>query len=310
MDIYEMAKFCKDLGELIIINYSQDTPGLAFLIDAQRKLKGVKLYSRVKQEKCEELSKALARKHSTLNSLFLYNLVGVIKHFLLAPLINLKDLSIEHVFNNEDIEVIKKFRKSLEILEFPDLQFLNFSSNLSFFKELALLIERTKGNIKGVNVFASNKSAENAGMLIKAIVNNCPKIERLSSHIGPKDLNYLKSLLLNCNDLSLLHFRGFKEHNDFGDELLDTLTKFSPRSLITVTLYGDWKISANALKSFFESFRERKSIIFYFVDIFGGYITGEHVKIAVKYFKEGILTSSNLLDYHNPLYDDYDFDDL
>ena len=37
--------------------------------------------------------------------------------------------------------------------------------------------------------------------LIKAIVNNCPKIKRLSTYLEPKDFIHVKILLLNCKYL-------------------------------------------------------------------------------------------------------------
>ena len=63
-------------------------------------------------------------------------------------------------------------------------------------------------------------------MLIKAIANHCPNIERLSTHIEPKDFIHLKSLLLNCRNLVYLEFKSLNnvvdENNYVGDELLES----------------------------------------------------------------------------------------
>ncbi|PKY61889.1 hypothetical protein RhiirA4_487501, partial [Rhizophagus irregularis] len=46
--------------------------------------------------------------------------------------------------------------------------------------------------------------AENTGILIKAIANNYPKIERLStSYLEPKDFIHVKSLLLNWTNFDI-----------------------------------------------------------------------------------------------------------
>jgi hypothetical protein len=117
-----------------------------------------------------------------------------------------------------------------------------------------MLIEKMEGNILDVCVNISNKSAaENTGMLLKAISNHCPKIKYLITHVGPKDLIYLKSLLMNCRNLESLYLNSLDE-NDIGDKLLDLITKFSPKSL--------WEYSIDAFEKFFESYRKRKLLCF------------------------------------------------
>ena len=101
------------------------------------------------------------------------------------------------------------FTKHLSVSEFPDLQHLKIHG-LSCFKEISLLVEKTKGNISQIYIYTTNKAAKNTGMLIKAIANNCPKIERLSTYIKPKDFIHVKSLLLNCRSLTFIRFDGLK----------------------------------------------------------------------------------------------------
>jgi hypothetical protein len=229
-NLYEMAQICKYLNKLIIIDYSQDIPGLISLIDAQRNLKDVIIcFSRIKQGTCEELGKSLARKGCKINNLSLYDSVGTISHSFLTSLIGLRDLTIIHDHDCENYEDIKEFQQYLTISEFPNLQYFWFDA-FSCFKELALVIEKTKGNIMTIKIYTSNKSAENTGMLIKAIANNCPKIEELTTYLGPKDLIYVKSLLLNCRNLIRLCLDSLNENDNIGNELLNILIKFSPKS--------------------------------------------------------------------------------
>jgi hypothetical protein len=292
-NLYEMAQICKDLNELRVYNYSRDIPGLISLIDEQRNLKNVSFSFLIKEGTCEEISNALARKGCTINYLSLYDPIGVISHSFLTSLINLKSLTIYH--DSEDYEGIKEFQNYLAISKFPDLQSLYFSNDLPCFKELAMLIEKTKGNILDISVDTSNKSAENTGMLLNAISNHCPKVENLNMHLGLKDLIYLKSLLMNCRNLKSLDLNGLNENNDIGDKLLDILTKFSPKSLNDIIIRGNLKYSIDTFEKFFESYRERKLHRFNISYTENGHITTEHINVVKKYFGEGVIENSNLL---------------
>jgi hypothetical protein len=272
------------MNELYTKNYLQNIPGLISLINAQRNLKYVSLSGLY--EICEELNKALAKKGCTIDSLYLLD--SDCQYLSLTSLINLKRLVVEN-FNEE-------FQQCLAISKFPDLQFLRLSGDLSSFKELALLIEKTNGSISCVSIYTSDRSAENTGMLIEAIANNCPIIEDLTTHLGPKDLIYLKLLLLNCNNLNSLRLDSLNENDDIGDELLEILTKFSPESLTQIKISGEWKYSIDSFKRFFESYRERT--LSHFIII--GYeenenITREHIYLTEEYYNEGIIYHSNLL---------------
>jgi hypothetical protein len=296
-DLFEMAQICKDLNELIVNKYSQDTSGLIALIDAQRSLKSISFSSYyIKKEKestCEELSNVLAKKGCTINNFYSSNLVGVIPHSFLSSFVNLKDLTI-YQYDDYNREKIKEFQQYLAISKFPGLQSLKIGG-VSCFKELAMLIEKTEGNISYVYIDMANRDAENTGMLIKAIANNCPKIEYLSTYLGPEDLVHVKLLLLNCSKLSRLRLKNLYENNKIGDELLDILTKFSPLSLNNIKLSGGWKYSIDAIERFFESYRGRKLLEFGIKDnIHEDNFTIEHIKIIRKYINEGVIGHTNL----------------
>jgi hypothetical protein len=298
-NLYEMAQICKSLKVLHVYNYSQDNPGLISLIDEQRNLKNVTFNFHIKQGSCKELSKSLAKRGCTIKYLSLYDSIGIISHSFLTSLINLKVLTIYYNRKNyiyESYEKIREFQKCLVNSNFPNLKFLDISYDLSCFRELAMLIEKTKGNISNVSVYTSNKSAEYTGMLLEAISNHCPKIEYLSTHLGSKDLIYLKSLLTNCRNLISLSLNSLNENDDIGDKLLDTLTKFSPESLIDITISASWEYSIDAFENFFESYRGRKLHHFdIHDDDDGDYITTEHVNVIKRYFDEGIIGNFNLI---------------
>ncbi|CAB4439302.1 unnamed protein product [Rhizophagus irregularis] len=193
-----------------------------------------------------ELDEALARKGCTINNITLFCLVGVISHSFLTSLVNLKRLSICYRLKSyEGIE----FKKYLANTIFPDLRSLIINDDSSCFKELAMLIEKTKGNISDVSIKTLDISVENTGMLLKAISNHCPKIEQLTTHLGPNDLIYVRSLLMNCKilvRLTLDSLNSCNENNGIGDELLDILTKFSLKTLTYITINGNLVYSIDA----------------------------------------------------------------
>ncbi|PKK69992.1 hypothetical protein RhiirC2_747437, partial [Rhizophagus irregularis] len=189
-----MAQICRNLNRLTINNCSQDIPGLISLIDAQKNLKNVSLYPAHKKGTCKELSKALARKGSMINNLYL-GPIGSISPSFLTSLINLKGITI---YEGDDIRrEIVDFQRYLAISQFPDLQYISIVG-LSCFKELAQLIEKTRGSISEISLFTFNRFAENTGLFIKAIANNCPKIKSLPIYLRSEDFIHVKSLLLNC----------------------------------------------------------------------------------------------------------------
>ncbi|CAB5308767.1 unnamed protein product [Rhizophagus irregularis] len=303
-NLYETAQICKNLGILTISAFSQDVRGLISLIDEQRNLKVVSLNFCINEGTFKELSKALARKGHTINNLSLYDSVGFTPHSFLTSLNNLKVLTIYHN-NCKSYEGIEEFQKYLANSIFPDLEILEIS-NLLCFKEFAMLIEKTKGNILDIYVNIFNKSANNTGMLISAISNHCPKIEHLTTHLGPNDLIYVRSLLMNCKNLIRLSLNSLNEKNGIGDELLNILAELSPKSLTDIEISGDWEYPIDTFVKFFESYKERNLLSFvvrgYFCYMSGEptttTITTEHVNIVRKYYNEGIVKSSNLLSHH------------
>jgi hypothetical protein len=253
-ELYEMAQLCKNLNVLHICNYSQIHHGLISLIDVQRNLKSVILYYNMSGKKNHiELGEALLRKSNTLEYLDSGSICLIPPSFL-TSFNNLKSITIYNCENIKD--EIKELRQYLAISEFPVLESLNVHG-LSCFKELAALIEKTKGNILDVTI-NDVEAAKNTEMLIKSISNNCPKIKRLFTYIKPEDLIYIKSLLINSRDLSeikLISQNSVYDIDDYiGDELLKILFEFSPKSLNHIEIYsGDWKYPSQTYKRFLKT---------------------------------------------------------
>jgi hypothetical protein len=298
--LYEMSKICKSLNIITIYEYCKDNYGLISLIDAQSNLKEVSIFPNIqretiKKEACKELIKALERKCDTITNLRLSTL-NIIPPSFLTKLIKLKIDDIDYGGYDDHMEdEIKVFQQYFAVSEFPDLQVLDIKE-LTCFKEMATLIGKTKGDILKISIGLLYKDAENTGMLIKAIAKHCPKIKTLSTYIESKDFIHVKSLLLNCKNLTSIVFDSLNNDvNKNGDELLNILAKFSPKSLIEISISGFWKYSTGAFERLFESFRDRTLECFKIIHLnqANANITGIHKMIVSQYIVEGIILDSN-----------------
>lgn len=103
---------------------------------------------------------------------------------------------------------------------------------------------------------------------------------------------------MNCRNLIKLYLSSLRSNDDaIGNELLDILIKFSPKSLTNITLSGNWWYSIDAFENFFESYRERKSLYFGIDEKIGkSTITSQHINLVKKYYKEGIIKRSYHID--------------
>ncbi|CAB4418769.1 unnamed protein product [Rhizophagus irregularis] len=294
--LYELAQICKDLNTLSIKSCYRNNPELFYLIDAQRNLKKLILDTKVDEKTGKELSKALARNRTTINNLHLSSIDNIV--LPLTILVNLKKLTIFHWEN------YKKVQQYLAIYEFPNLQQLTLMyGHLSSFKEVSLLIEKTMGNISKIDICSINKTAKEAGILIKSIADNCPKINYLRTYIEPKDFIHVKTLLLNCRFLKTIDLKSLdflelfinENDNNIGDELLNIFILFSPKSLYEIIISGLWKYSIDAFNRFFENFRERPLYHFGINDGYNYVITNDHKIMFRKYINEGVVKYFNKL---------------
>ncbi|RGB34294.1 hypothetical protein C1646_760707 [Rhizophagus diaphanus] len=283
--LHEMAQLCKDIEKIIIRNAAQDNSGLIELIDVQRNLKSVSILSKNMKAISEALNKALTGKANTIIE-FILSPVNCIPPSIIKSLINLKKLSFH---NCDEFEDFKEYSKILEFL--PNLWYFHVK-DIPFFKDLAKLIENSKGNIEIFSFYTGFCHNENTGLLIKAISRNCPKIKELTTYLGSEDLNYLKELLVNCNYLEKIEFFSLEldKVEYIGDEICDILAEYSPKTLHKIMLSDNWMFSINGLKRFLESWRGRRPLSFS-IDYHHNreFFTYGHMEILIKYKNEGVL---------------------
>ena len=295
--LYKAKQICKNLNELVI--FISQCNRLISLIDAQRNLQCVtiKFSDDEFDFDSKELGKALAKKSDTINDLDLDS-IRIIPPSFLISFVNLKSISINSCYyRKEYIKEEIELQQYLAISEFKKLQKLYVRTHLSCFKELAMLIEKTEGNILSVCISSEN-IAKDAGVLIKAISNHCPKIKYLTISITPKDFIYVK-LLLNCKYLTSLDLCGEKNfedednnNNNIGDELLNILTKYSPKTLTKISINKYWKYSIDALERFFESIRGRTLSNFKIYPNVED-VTEDYKAVVKRYIDEGVIKKTN-----------------
>ncbi|GES78731.1 hypothetical protein GLOIN_2v1545329 [Rhizophagus clarus] len=295
--LYGMAQICKNIEKLTLHNCIQEIPGLISLIDVQRNLKSLSIHYKEFKGIGKELSKAMRRKAKTITELYL-SPVNCVSPLTLTSFIKLEKGLFYNFPNNEYDKEIEEFQRYLKILEFPDLQYLEIE-HLSCFKELSLLIEKSKGNILEINIYTKNENAENAGSLIKTISRKCPKIEKLTTHLDHIGLKYLKELLINCNYLKYLRLDCLHpKPENMGDEILDIIIRYSPFTLKEIHLSDTWMFSVDGFKRFFESWKGRNlidfEIIYHNYNNYS-YITTNHKNIIRNYINEKVINFSNCL---------------
>ncbi|CAB5396062.1 unnamed protein product [Rhizophagus irregularis] len=293
--LYGMAQICKGIEKLTLHNCIQDVPGLVILIDVQRNLKSLSIHYEEFKGIDKELSKAMRKKAKTITELYL-SPVNCVSPLILTSFIKLEKGLFYNYSNNEYDKEIEEFQRYLKILEFPDLQYLEIE-HLSCFKELSLLIEKSKGNILEINIYTKNENAENAGLLIKTISRKCPKIEKLTTHLDLVGLKYLKELLINCNYLEYLRLDCLHPKAEkMGDEILDIIIKYSPFTLKEIHLSETWMFSVGGFERFFDSWKGRDPVDFEIIynDYNNySYITANHKNIIRKYVNEKVINFSN-----------------
>jgi hypothetical protein len=80
-----------------------------------------------------------------------------------------------------------------------------------------------------------------------------------------------------------------------GDEILDILVEFSPKSLVSISLSEYWKFSIPEFGRFFERWGRRSALKF---DVLykgdENYFTKQHSDIVRRFYLDGVIRKSNI----------------
>jgi hypothetical protein len=289
--LHQMSKICRYLDTLIIYNCSQELPELVSLIESQKNLKNVNIYSNNNRRgNYKRLSKALAGKSNMIKNLHLNLNVNSPS----LSLVNLTELSLFDCYSHNET---REFQHYLSILRFPELQSLHVAG-LVYTYDLATLIQKTNGNI--TRVFLSGSNMEDVGILINAIANNCRKIEILHIKLNPTKFKHMILLLNNCRNLIEINLSNDSDYSNYntmtsGNELLNILAEYSPKSLTNISISYIWSFSAYVLERFFESFRKQPLHYFHIKDSY--YFEDKYKVMVRKFINEGVVEYSNICSY-------------
>ncbi|PKY18354.1 hypothetical protein RhiirB3_431149 [Rhizophagus irregularis] len=260
--------------EFYIMYIDDDDHGIVRLIEVQKSLKEVIFRNSrgTNETYCKLLENSLITYADSVQYLridwkpiteFLSNFVNLVS-------LDLMDHSYDYF----------KTWNNLEKASFPLLKFLKSERVPPWV--LANLIKNTKGHLIKINIF--NYQDVDDGRLIKAIYQNCPKLNYLRLQLSNEYVSDFESLLINCQFLFKLDIIGMDNFN--WNKLFDILTKFSPINLYKFTFsafnYGGLKLES--LKLFLDNWNERHPVL---LEIHSGDITIRD--LMKKYKTKGVI---------------------
>ncbi|RIA91544.1 hypothetical protein C1645_767297 [Glomus cerebriforme] len=287
--LFSMGQICQYIETLIINIYNGDVSGLINLIDVQKNLRKLYLDLRYRNitNQCIGLSEVIERKAATLIYLKIKRCFIPFSPKFLPSLINLQYLEIKNGYETNESTEWQEWKKYLSIASFPNLQFLRTSYFPCY--EDYMLIENSHGNLLEINI---NRACEYQDptynkKLIKAIAKNCPRIETLIIDVVPKNLDGIKEIFLNCRQLKKITFIS-NNYVHICDELLEIIAKFSSETFYEFFSI-DWNYSVNGLQSFFENWRGRIPLKFFYYNRRKDFWTGQHTMVVKKYREEGVI---------------------
>ncbi|GBB89115.1 hypothetical protein RclHR1_01580016 [Rhizophagus clarus] len=295
-ELFAMAQICQNIEELSVADCYGDISGLIWFINTQKKLRSLNLYFKgTKILQCVQLSEVIERKAATLKKLSIIgpNIILLPPKFL-SSLIKLEYLELyEQTYETESAEMCE-WKKHLLITSFPNLQYLKTAMLTSC--EYHAIIEKSIGNILEINILHMfDQDREYTNKLIKAIVEKCPKLEKLTINVELENLDGIKGILLNCTQLKMINLSMDNKKQYNCDIFLEILTNYSPKTLYEISFNENWKFSNEGLENFFKSWRNIEPITFTMKFI--GDIDEGYKRIVEKYYEKGII-KDNLLDEH------------
>lgn len=251
--LFEMAKICKNVEDLKLLYYDEEIPGLNRFIDVQTKLKSLRLEFKNVKKKCKELSVAIRRKATTLQEIEISLTVISLSPDFFPSLMNLRCLRLHNsdLLCDESVEM-KEWEKYLSISSFPNLQHLE-TTYLPFNNE-CLLIEKSNGKILEINI-SQVPNFVHTKKIINSIVKYCPNLERLTIDVEFKNLDNIKEILLNCNQLRMINLSLYNFNNHNCDKFFEILLKYSSNTLCKIYFSDEWIFTINGLKVFFENWK-------------------------------------------------------
>ncbi|CAG8705440.1 uncharacterized protein OCT59_016097 [Rhizophagus irregularis] len=291
-----LAQVCKSIKKLVVNVRVINKPGIIDLIEAQTKLEDVRFVFDLMTRRIDDIlfyricGKSLVKRANTIRHLQVNN--ELIPN--LSSYVNLISLEIGTHEHNASWN-------NLENVSLPSLRILKahkVPTNI-----LVNFIENNKGILLEIKI--SDISFEvHTKKLIQAIYNNCPNLQYLELIINDDDILELENLLINCRHLDGLILNVFNINTDeMGwDRLFEILIKRASKNLFKFKFIHRTTIKFEALKNFFENWKNRKPMLLHFIEMF--HLSSKHLSLIESFKKKGIIK----IFYHDKF--SYGFDDF
>jgi hypothetical protein len=245
-----LTGICTSIRELeLTIKGKNSNHGIVKLIEAQKKLLKFRLLDNYRQYRDEPFRKALENsliKHANILQYFKITKQPTTR--ILSSFINLKILEL---YNNNHGTC-----NCLENVTLPYLEILRVK--YVPIKYLISLIENTSGHLTEINIFSYMDHNEiNNKSIIRAIYQNCPKLNYLKLMFKNNNILELENLLTNCQYLKGLFIMNSTAEVFDWDKLFEILTRSSPTCLFKFKFYSYSTINLESLKLLFDNWKDR-----------------------------------------------------
>jgi hypothetical protein len=262
-----LAGICKSIKKLTLYIMENDNDGIIKLIEVQKNLRDFRLFNISFSESesfYKSIEKSLIKHADTVQHLGVsWNLTTK----FLSYFVNLTSLEIEMQCYINSRNMYWNDPNYLKNLSLPILKILKVRFAAS--NVLVNLIENTKGNLTEINIYYDGGDSKD---FIRAIYKNCSKLKylKLSLTFNTNSLiSEFENLLINCQYLNglFIGINSIFDTTEFKwDELFKILTQSSPISLFKFKFYTRTSYKLEDLKSFFDNWRNRKSLLLKIAD--------------------------------------------
>jgi hypothetical protein len=267
---YQLSQICHLIQSLNITFEETVSDGLKDLIFSQICLKSLTLIQ--DHDDCSVIVPSLTSHSNTITKLVVQGVASYEPLSFIAGFINLKELVISFDYR-DDCEEIQN-------IYFTQLQILKFVNGCPKAEILIKFLENNGNNLKELYIDKHNN------LLNLAISKFCPNLKSLYTRFIKSEIRTLKIIFINCQQLESIKIRCGKIYLK-GNEVLETITKYSPKNFHELRLHNYVKLESKDLESFFISWKNRRSLSFIIHN--NNEENNENIKIIEKYKKLGII---------------------
>ncbi|CAG8470666.1 10444_t:CDS:1 [Cetraspora pellucida] len=253
---YGLAQTCKSIQGIIVDPCFDDNAGLAALIEFQTNLKYLEIHApEAREVECTLIGQAIVTQAHTLIYVHFQGFL-CIHPSTLGSLYNLKTLKL---FMSGHIKNIQEFASST----FSKLEILDiFWDEQTPFEIFTKLIQNTKGSLKRIywNTDCPPKYSEDIRNYLNILTHNTFSNLTFATVWWTEEVDQeFEKFLKTCTNLQALKICSFPLDGipQSITRLLQILIKHAPNSLNVLDIDGDWILTPDHLRTFFDSWKKK-----------------------------------------------------